>query len=53
MDISEGESDGALENGYVELKLAKKLGGDINSNSFINIAWGEAFLDIKKEDNSL
>jgi len=24
VDISEGESDGALENGYVELKLAKK-----------------------------
>jgi len=26
--------------GVVELKLAKKSGGDINSESHVNVAWG-------------
>jgi hypothetical protein len=38
-DISEGKGEGQI--GYVEVKLAKKEGGEINSESFVNIAWGE------------
>lgn len=38
-DISEGKGEGEI--GYVEVKLAKKEGGEINSESFVNIAWGE------------
>ena len=35
-------------NGIIELKLAKKEGGIIKSESFINIACGDYCLDIKK-----
>jgi hypothetical protein len=43
-DISEGKTEEGAEVGYVEVKLAKKEGGEINSESFVNIAWGEELL---------
>jgi hypothetical protein len=39
-DISEGKVDDN-EIGYIEVKLAKKEGGVINSESFVNIACGD------------
>lgn len=42
-DISEGKQEGS-DIGFVEVKLAKKEGGVINSESFVNIAWGEELL---------
>ena len=42
-DISEGKVEGK-EVGYIEVKLAKKEGGEINSDSFVNLAWGEELL---------
>ena len=49
-DISEGKSSsesGKL--GVIELKLAKKQGGIINSKSYINIISGKMCLDIAKD----
>lgn len=51
-DISEGKTEG-VEIGYVEVKLAKKEGGEINSESFVNIAWGEELLETHDEETSL
>jgi hypothetical protein len=40
VDISEGKpAEGEIS--YLEVKLAKKEGGDINSESFVNLAWEE------------
>jgi hypothetical protein len=33
--------------------LAKKEGGDINSESYVNIAWGEELLEILDDENGL
>jgi hypothetical protein len=38
VDISEGKQP-EIDISYVEVKLAKKEGGDINSDSFVSIAW--------------
>lgn len=35
------------------MKLAKKEGGEINSESFVNIAWGEELLETHDEENAL
>jgi hypothetical protein len=51
-DISEGKQEGG-EIGYVEVKLAKKEGGVINSESFVNIAWGEELLETFDEEEGL
>lgn len=48
-DISEGKSSESDKLGVIELKLAKKEGGIINSKSYINIMRGEMCLDIAKE----
>ena len=42
-DISEGKKEGE-EIGYIEVKMAKKEGGEINSDSFVNLAWGDELL---------
>lgn len=42
-DISEGKKEGE-EIGYIEVKLAKKEGGDIGSDSFVSLAWGDELL---------
>lgn len=49
IDISEGKSQEGEKIGVVELRLAKKQGGDINSKSYINIMCGETCLDVVKE----
>ena len=38
IDISKGKQEGEEIN-YVDVRLAKKEGGEINSGSFVNIAW--------------
>ncbi len=35
------------------MKLAKKEGGEINSESFVNIAWGDELLETHDEEGSL
>lgn len=35
------------------MKLAKKEGGVINSESFVNIAWGEELLETHDEESGL
>lgn len=47
-DISEGKDKAQL--GVVELVLAKKEGGVINSESNVNIAWQDYTLDIVEEE---
>ena len=43
IDISDGKpAEGEIS--YLEVKLAKKEGGDINSESFVNIVWGDELL---------
>jgi hypothetical protein len=43
VDISDGKPEEG-EISYVEVKLAKKEGGEINSESYVSIAWGEELL---------
>lgn len=46
-DISDGPGSYL---GYVDLKMAKKEGGEINSESFINICIGNYVLDLDNEE---
>lgn len=49
MDISDGKGDGSIDNlGTIQLSLAKKEGGVINSKSLINICSEDMVLDIKR-----
>lgn len=54
IDISDGSP---AEIGWIDLKLAKKEGGVINSESFINICMGDYILDlaegIEEEDDHM
>ena len=49
VDISDGKGDGSIDNlGTIQLSLAKKEGGVINSKSLINICSEDMVLDIKR-----
>ena len=49
IDISDGKGDGTMDNlGKVELLLAKKEGGIINSSRHVNIRCDDMCLDIEK-----
>lgn len=50
-DISEGPEK--CELGWIELELAKKDGGDINSESFIYLRSGDYILDVAAEEDEL
>ena len=45
IDITDGPE---VEIGVVELKIAKKEGGEINSKSFVNVCMGDYVVDVKK-----
>jgi hypothetical protein len=50
IDISDGKGDGTIDNlGFVELVLAKKEGGIISSDRYINICCGKSCLDIVQD----
>ncbi len=52
VDISEGKQP-EIDISYVEVKLAKKEGGDINSDSFVSIAWEKQLLETADDEGGL